>query len=169
MRGQIEALRPKRLPWVAAVAGGIAIGALVTLAVVANRPKAAPIVVRGTPVVQAPLDVPVTAASRKVVVPLPFLATHVTFDEQTRDLAPATDVTAFDVAGEAGPRHLVTVTALDGSRAEGYVREQDGIARPEPDGFTLALPDNPPATTPRPVGRPARPVGTVHDGFTKLR
>jgi serine/threonine-protein kinase len=169
IRGQIEALRPRRLPWLAAVGGGIAIGALVTLAVVANRAKPAPIVVRGTPVVQAPAEAPIVPASRKVVVPLPFVATHVTFDEQARDLAPAADVAAFDVAGDAGPRHLVTVTALDGSRAEGYVREQDGIARPEPDGYTMALPDNPPGD-PRPhVGRPVPPVGTVHNGFTKLR
>ncbi len=169
MRGQIEALRPKRLPWWGAVAGGIAIGAAVTLAVVANRPRTAPIVVRGTPAVPSPVDVASTPTARKVVLPLPFVATHVTFDEQTRDLAPATDVTAFDVPAAAGSRHLVTVTALDGSRAEGYVREQDGIARPEPDGYSFALPDNPPAETRPASARPAKPIGTVHNGFTKLR
>lgn len=169
MRGQIESMKARRLPWWGAVAGGIAIGAAVTLAVVANRPRAAPIVVRGTPAVPAPASVTQTPAPRKVVLPLPFVATHVTFDEQARDLVPATDVATFDVPGEAGSRHLVTITALDGSHAEGYVREQDGIARPEADGYTLALPETPPGPTRPAAGHPAKPIGTVHNGFTKLQ
>jgi serine/threonine protein kinase len=169
MRGQIEKLRPRKIPWWGAVAGGIAIGAAVTLAVVANRPRPEPIVVRGTPAVPAPLDVPVAPGPRKVVLPLPFVATRVMFDDEVRDLTPATDVAAFDVPGEAGPRHRVAITALDGTRAEGYVREQDGIARPEGDGFMMVLPDSTPSD-PRPAAaRPARPIGTVHNGFTKLR
>ena len=106
---------------------------------------------------------------RKVVLPLPFVATHVSFDDQVRDLVPATDVAAFDVPGEAGLRHRIAITALDGSRAEGYVREQDGIARPDADGLTMVLPDPVPGNPHPPAGRPARPVGTVHNGFTKLR
>jgi serine/threonine protein kinase len=170
MRGQIEKLRPRRVPWWGAVAGGIAIGAAVTLAVVANRPRVAPIVVRGTsPVATVPAEVPLVPAPRKVVLPLPFVATRVSFDDEVRELVPASDVAAFDVPGEAGPRHRVAITALDGSRAEGYVREQDGIARPEPDGFTMVLPDSMPNDPRPPAGRPARPIGTVHNGFTKLR
>jgi serine/threonine-protein kinase len=170
MRGQIEKLRPRRLPWWGAVGGGIAIGAAVTLAVVANRPKAAPIIVRGTPpVVTVPIEVPVVNSPRKVVLPLPFVASRVMFDDEVRDLNPATDVAAFDVPGEAGLRHRVAITALDGSRAEGYVREQDGIARPDADGYTMVLPDSPPGDSRPAAGRPARPIGTVHNGFTKLR
>jgi hypothetical protein len=169
MRGQLEKLRPRRVPWWGAVAGGIAIGAAVTLAVVANGPRVAPIVVRGTPVATVPADVPSVPAPRKVVLPLPFVATRVSFDDEVRELVPASDVAAFDVPGEAGPRHRVAITALDGSRAEGYVREQDGIARPEPDGFTMVLPDSVPNDLRPPAGRPARPIGTVHNGFTKLR
>ena len=33
---------------------------------------------------------------RRVVVPLPFSAARVTFDEQTRDLSPAASIVAFD-------------------------------------------------------------------------
>jgi serine/threonine-protein kinase len=170
MRGQIEKLRPRRVPWWGAVAGGIAIGAAVTLAVVANRPRVAPIVVRGSPPVWIPAAaVPPPPPARKVVLPLPFVASHVSFDDQARDLMPATDVAAFDVPGEAGLRHRVSITALDGSRAEGYVREQDGIARPDEEGFTTVMPDPLPGDTRPAAARPARPIGTVHNGFTKLR
>ena len=170
MRGQIEKLRPRRVPWWGAVAGGIAIGAAVTLAVVANRPRVAPIVVRGSPpVVVASAAVPPAPPARKVVLPLPFVASHVSFDDQARELMPATDVAAFDVPGEAGLRHRVSITALDGSRAEGYVREQDGIARPDEGGFTMVMPDPVPGDTRPAAARPARPIGTVHNGFTKLR
>ncbi len=169
MRGQLEKLRPRRVPWWGAVAGGIAIGAAVTLAVVANRPRVAPIVVRGSPPVGIPAAaVPPPPPARKVVLPLPFVASHVSFDDQARDLMPATDVAAFDVPGEAGLRHRVSITALDGSRAEGYVREQDGIARPDEEGFTMVMPDPLPGDTRPAAARPARPIGTVHNGFTKL-
>ncbi len=169
MRGQIEKLRPRRVPWWGAVAGGIAIGAAVTLAVVANRPRVAPIVVRGSPPVGIPAAAVPPPPARKVVLPLPFVASHVSFDDQARDLMPATDVAAFDVPGEAGLRHRVSITALDGSRAEGYVREQDGIARPDEEGFTMVMPDPLPGDTRPAAARPARPIGTVHNGFTKLR
>lgn len=169
MRGQLEKLRPRRVPWWGAVAGGIAIGAAVTLAVVANRPRVAPIVVRGSPPVGIPAAaVPPPPPARKVVLPLPFVASHVSFDDQARDLMPATDVAAFDVPGEAGLRHRVSITALDGSRAEGYVREQDGIARHDEEGFTMVMPDPLPGDTRPAAARPARPIGTVHNGFTKL-
>ena len=169
LRVQVEKLRPRRLPWWGAVAGGIAIGAAVTLGVVTSRPNVVPIVVRGAPAPPLQPGVFLAPAPRKVVLPLPFVATRVTLDDQARELVPSTDVVAFDVPGEAGPRHRVTVVALDGSRAEGYVREQDGIARPEADGYTLEAADPQPVDS-RPVtGPPTRPVGTVHNGFTKLR
>ena len=101
--------------------------------------------------------------------PLPFLSTHVSFDEQARDLTPATDVTAFDVPSEVGPRHKITVFALDGARAQGYVLEQDGVARPDSEGLTVIFPDSVPLDSRTGTARPARPIGTVHNGFTKLR
>jgi len=171
LRAAVEKLRPRRVPWwgVGSVGGGIAIGALVTLAVVANRSKPGPIVIRGTPPAASAASVAAAPTSRKVVLPLPFLATRVEFDDVARDLDPAADVIAFDVPSESGPRHRVAVLALDGTRAEGFVREQDGIARPEADGYAFVAPE-PSASAPRgPATRSPKPLGTVHNGFTKLR
>jgi serine/threonine-protein kinase len=171
LRMEVAKLRPKKVPWwsVGAVAGGVAAGALVTLAVVANRPKPGPIVIRGTPTASA-ATIAVAPTARKVVLPLPFIATHVELDDVARELDPAAEVAAFDVPAESGPRHKVAAVAIDGTRVEGFVREQDGIARPEGDGFAY-IPPEPPAAEPHPPApaRPTRPIGTVHNGFTKLR
>lgn len=151
-----------------------------------------------------------TPINRHVVVPLPFVAKRVTFDEQSRELAPPADVVAFDVPRESGARHRVTALAVDGSKAEAYVREAEGVARPEGQGFTIepletyadeaqgaaaasaSLVELPPTPNgvkrvvkPRPAGARAakdagapaasasaqapKPIGTVKDGFTKLR
>ena len=67
---------------------------------------------------------------RRVIVPLPFAAKRVTFDEQSHELSPPADVAAFDVPRESGARHRVTALAVDGSKAEAYVRESEGVARP---------------------------------------
>jgi len=128
----------------------------------------APIVVRATPAVTETVEVPVIPAMRKVVVPLPFVATRVMLDDQASEVVPASDVAAFELPGDSGLRHRLTVTALDGTRAEGYVREEDGIARPEGDGL-MFVSDPVPADAHPAVGRPPRPIGTVHNGFTKLR
>jgi eukaryotic-like serine/threonine-protein kinase len=158
----------------------------------------------------------VTAAEpsvRRVVVPLPFAAIMVRFDDETRELSPAADVCVFEVPRESGPLHRVTAVAVDGSRAEAFVREVDGVARAEDEGYEvepletyeddpsveiLEYPTHPgvhPAkkrvVRPRrrppaaaapikpaaaavaphaPVAAPApKPVGTVKDGFTRLR
>jgi hypothetical protein len=173
LREEVAKLRPRRVPWwaVGATGGGIAIGVLVTLALVAGRQKPAPIVIRGTPPAATPREVPAPPpTARRVVLSLPFLATHVTFDDEQRDLSPATDVTAFDVPADMGQRHRVAAVALDGTRAEGTVREEDGIARPDSDGYVFIPPDPAgDARAPSYTGRPARPIGTVHNGFTKLR
>jgi hypothetical protein len=171
LRAEVDKLRPKRVSlWgVGAVAGGIAIGAAVTLAVVTGRSKPPPIIVRGITAPSVAPEVLPMPTTRKVVLPLPFLATRVTFDDDVRDLSPATDVVAFDVPSESGTHHKVTVIALDGSRGEGSVHEEDGIARPDGDGLIIMLSDSM-SLDPRPAsGRPARPIGTVHNGFTKLR
>lgn len=171
LRAEVAKLRPRRIPWlgIGAVTAGCVVGAVVTLAVMASRPKPGPIVIRGTaPIVPQPAAV-AAPTSRKVVVPLPFLATHVELDDAVRDLDPPGDVAAFDVPAEAGMRHRVSVLAIDGTRADGFVREQDGIARPEADGYAFVAPE-PSVPEPRPLPlRPARPLGTVHNGFTKLR
>jgi serine/threonine-protein kinase len=170
LRAEAARLRNRKVPWwtVGAVAGGIAVGALVTLAVVGDHPRPGPIVIRGT---VAPSSAPSTPPSpvRKIVLPLPFLATRVTFDEVSRDLQPATDVVAIEVSRETGELHQVTILALDGTRAAGIVREQDGIARPDGDGYAFVAPSGS-ADEPRAAGaRNVPPIGTVHNGFTKLR
>jgi serine/threonine-protein kinase len=142
---------------------------------------------------------------RRVIVPLPFAAKRVTFDEQSRELSPPADVAAFDVPREGGLRHRVTALAVDGSKGEAYVRESEGVARPEAPGFVIEsletyadetsgnvieLPPTPNGVKrvvkPRAAGvrtgakvaappsasasaQAPKPVGTVKDGFTKLR
>jgi hypothetical protein len=142
----------------------------------------------------APPSAAPAPTSRHVVVPLPFVATQVSFDEQKRDLRPPADVVAFDVPRESGLRHRVTALSGDGARAEAYVRESEGVARPEGSTtFTIesleTYPDDPstpssaakhkkrpPAAAaapvnplpPPPTTPKAPPVGSVKDGFTKL-
>ncbi|HTB76348.1 MAG TPA: serine/threonine-protein kinase [Polyangiaceae bacterium] len=161
---------PRHLPWrsIAAVAAGVAIGAIVTLTVLTRHAKPAPIVVRGAPAtIVAPTPTPTT---RRVLLPLPFVASRATLDDETRDLDPPSDVLAFDVPASSGPRHRVTVVAPDGTRAEGYAAEQDGIVRPEEEGYAFEAPRQPGSATPRADRkRSAHPAGVVHDGFTKLR
>jgi tRNA A-37 threonylcarbamoyl transferase component Bud32 len=93
---------------------------------------------------------------RRVVVPLPFSATKVTFDDQSRDLNPAQDVASFDVPRESGMRHRVTAVGSDGSRAEAFVHEVDGIARAEGEGFVVETLDAYDDTV---MELPATPVG----------
>jgi tRNA A-37 threonylcarbamoyl transferase component Bud32 len=183
------------------------IGAAILIGVLARKDKD-PAIADPTPLAEPTM--------RRVVVPLPFAAKRVTFDDQSKDLAPPVDVAAFDLPRESGARHRVTALAVDGSKAEAYVRESEGVARPEGQGFTIEpletygeeaagtpaakaaptttanlieLPPTPNGVKrvvkPRPVrgaakeaGAPAasvsaaqapKPIGTVKDGFTKLR
>jgi hypothetical protein len=165
-------LRLRRVPWrrVAAAAtplAAAAIGAFVTLVVLTHRARPAPIVVRGAPVTA--LGPPVQAvATRRVLLPLPFAASRVTFDDEVRDLDPPTDVVAFDVPAGGGTRHQITVLAPDGTRAEGRALEEDGIARPEGSGYHLVAPPPSRDEAARAPRRSAHPLGTVRDGFTKL-
>ncbi len=170
-------MRPKPLSrskaatlWIAGgVAAGIAIGAIVTLTVVARRSSPAPIVVPAQ-TATAPSAI---ANVRKIVLSLPFPATQVTFDEITREFDPATNVAAFDVAMASGPRHRVSAVGADGTRADGYVREEEGVARVDPLGFTVvapeAVPVDPKREAPSSQVRPPKPLGKVRNGFTRLQ
>jgi serine/threonine-protein kinase len=172
-RAAMARLRPRAVHWrsLIAVGAGAAIGAIATLTWLAGHGKATAIVVRpAAGIVAATPSAPPIPTSRRVLVPLPFLATHVTFDDEPRDLEPPTDIVSFDVPADGGPRHRVTAVAVDGMRAEGYALEEDGVARAEGDGYNFTPPP-PPVADERHVGprRPGRTLGTVHNGFTKLR
>ncbi len=165
----------KKPPWgmIGSVAVGLFVGAIAVLVVLARRPPDAIVVAR--PTVAALPAPPPEPTQRKVVVPLPFLATHVTFDDESRDLDPAGDVTAFDVPRESGTRHRVTATAIDGSKASGFVTEDDGVAKVEAEGYSFELPSGTGAAVPSAAaGRSSAHAGTgsagkVKNGFTKLR
>ncbi|HSO39268.1 MAG TPA: serine/threonine-protein kinase [Labilithrix sp.] len=188
-----------RVRWAALGAVGL-LGLAVLVGVLARRSDAS----------QAEGALAAEPTIRRVVVPLPFAATRVTFDEQSRELSPPADVAAFEVPRESGLRHRITALGVDGSRAEAYVRESEGVARPEGQGFAIEaletyaegagtaagpatiieLPPTPngvkrvvvkrgPARGPKDAGAggagtasalpPPKPIGTVKDGFTKLR
>jgi serine/threonine-protein kinase len=169
LRGAMARLRPRRLPWrsIAAVGAGVAIGAAVTLTVLTRRAKPSPIMVRSAPATMTAIaQIP---ATRRVLLPLPFLASRATLDDDARDLDPPTDVVAFEVQSSSGSRHRITMVAPDGTRAEGYAVEEDGIARPEGDGYAFVAPPPSASGSNHPDRRRhAHPVGIVHDGFTKL-
>jgi serine/threonine-protein kinase len=178
--------RKPRKPWlmISAAASGTLAGVLLTIGFTArsgtpsSHANHAPRLVHSIPLPAPepppPVATPAPAPTvRKVVVPLPFLATRVTFDEVVRDLDPAADVAAFDVPLESGVRHRVTVHALDGTRAEAYVREDDGVARPEGRGYAVmqatARKGARPVYVPIPAASSTAPIGTVKNGFTKLK
>jgi serine/threonine protein kinase len=158
----------------AGVAVGVAVGAMVALLALARTPHGDGVAPSETGPIQAvPSTSPAAAqasVARKLIVPLPFLAVHAELDDLVRDIDPAADVAVFDVPRESGATHHVTATALDGSRAEAYVHESDGVARVDGDGFVTFLPAT--STTSLPKTRPApqrsTPSGRVKNGFTKL-
>ncbi len=182
-------LFPRRPAWgvIAGIGGAFALGALLVLLVIPRRAAA--------PLATAPSATATPLAKmRHLRVPLPFVATLVTLDDTARELDPATDTVTFDVQADRPTRHRVIAVALDGTRGEGWVREADGVAQVEDDGFTFESPDlpapspagggaavaaapapaatgaakrgkKPPAAPPAPPG----PVGTTRNGFTKLK
>jgi serine/threonine-protein kinase len=170
LRAAMARLRPRVIPWrsIAAVGAGVAIGAAVTLTLLTRHAKSTPIVIRTAAApANGPGQIP---ATRRVLLPLPFLASRATLDDESRELEPPTDVIVFDVRSSSGPRHRVTMVAPDGTRAEGYAVEEDGIARPEGDGYAFVAPPSTPSDRSHHPDRrrPSHPVGIVHDGFTKL-
>jgi eukaryotic-like serine/threonine-protein kinase len=161
---------------------GLAVGAMATLLLAVRAPSRHAMGGADPQAVQAVLPSSSALASeattRRVVVPLPFLASHVELDDIGRDLDPASDVSVFEVPKESGAQHHVAAVALDGTRAEAYVRESEGVAKVEGDGFLFVLPPATPSSLPRAKAAPSRPVsgsprpsapGKVKNGFTKLQ
>jgi hypothetical protein len=174
-----------KVPWqlVVAVGGGAAIALIGLLALflryrahdhdLAANPLGAPSASATGSAGDAP-QIAAAPTSRHVVVPLPFVATHVVFDDLDRNLNPPADVCAFDVPGASGVRHRVVVIAADGTHAEGFAREVDGVASPE-SGFAIqqAATARTTPTTPPPApahhSHAAPRSTTTHDGFTRIK
>jgi hypothetical protein len=163
-RGLLRRLNVRR-GFLAVAVGGIVVGSLATLALRPTTAKRDPIIVASAP----HAAVTPAASSRRVVVPLPFPASRVALDDAAQDLAPPSDIATFDLPITAGSRHHVVALALDGTRAEGTMHEEDGVARPDGEGFSFAE-GRPaaPADPPRLSNRTPSPVGDTRNGFTKL-
>lgn len=173
---------PKGMASVVLGAGaGIVVGAIAVWFIVrhgATQQAPTPSAPTAIAATQAPLLPP-----RHVVVHLPFLATGASLDGVDHPIDPPADSFAVDVSPEASTRHRLTATGVDGTRAEGTAREEGGEAFLEQEGLVYVTADPTPApqvatpaalpTTPRATpartSKPAPPVGTVRDGFTKLR
>ena len=56
-------------------------------------------------------------STRRVLLPLPFVATRATFDDDARDLDPPTDVVTFDVPGSSGFRDIASRSLRRTARA----------------------------------------------------
>ncbi|MEO8800123.1 MAG: serine/threonine-protein kinase [Polyangiaceae bacterium] len=169
-------LQKASLPMIGAIAGGVAIAIFALGALFFRFHKPTPEHVTTPPISTTVTDQsPALPTTRKVVVPLPFVASHVTFDDTERDLDPPSNVTSFDVPTSSGLRHRLVVVAASGARAEGFVHEVDGLTAQE-DGFTTYGPaaasasasEHPPAVKHHPRPKPKRST-TRHDGFTKLQ
>jgi len=171
LRGSIVRLRWRAIRWwnVTAVAAGIVVGILAALAIVSSRTRRAVTPMQSLAETTAPNAEHARLPARTVTVRLPFLATRVTFDDVTRDLQPARDAVVFEIPGDSALRHEVTAVALDGTQAKGLVREQNGVARPDYGGYVLLSPGESAEEKRLDGARAARPMGTVRDGFTKLR
>jgi len=109
---------------------------------------------------------PPAPLTRHLRIELPFLASHLAIDAVGHDIYPAADFLALDVAVDAGTAHHVVAVALDGSQAEGDLREVDGVARPLGGGWALISHRSSASTGSAPA--PHGP-GVNRNGFTKLR
>ena len=83
---------------------------------------------------------PARPITRKITINLPFASKFVSLDETAREVTPPSDLQAFEVPASSGPRHRVTAVGVDGTRAEGFVREVEGatgVVKVEPEGFLV--------------------------------
>jgi eukaryotic-like serine/threonine-protein kinase len=182
-QGEPSSRRARRIAlWAGAVGLGIALGAAATLALVARsatRVSEAPSLNRSVLVQPNAVAALAGAAPRRILVRLPFAASHVVFDNSARDIEPLSDVVAFDVPAESAFRHRVAALAPDGTRADGYVRERantggESISSVDDEGYVVVPPAEPTSNGSRrePPVAPSRalhPIGKVRDGFTKLK
>ncbi len=165
----------RRLAWWSAATGAVAVGALSALllsfGVLRHGAGRNPRTIPRTSTAADADSLPILD-TRVVVVSLPFVSVGVTLDDdEPRELDPPADVATFEVPAARAKRHRVTALAADGSRAEGYIVEERGVARIDGDGYTIVPPRGAEGSNAsHDIGaRPTPPVGTVRDGFTKLR
>ena len=171
LRAAMARLRPRAIPWrsIAAVAVGVAIGAAVDAHRADASRRSLPrswFEARPPPRV-ARRQVP---ATRRVLLPLPFVASHATFDDDVRDLEPPTDVLAFDVAQQQ--RAAASRDPRRAGRHAGRGIRRRRRRRRSPGWRRLHVRRLRPSSRANAavrIGDGRHPVGIVHDGFTKLR
>lgn len=169
-----QRVNKNRVRVLSGVAGGLVIGLGVTWGIIAasGRANTPPPVVVAPPTAVPTVVPPPEPTVRRVVVPLPFPAATVRLDDESRTFDEAVDLATFELPRESGTTHKLVVLGADGSRAEGFVLEENGVAKPDADGFMTQRPTAPELTSkptrPRPPST-AKPVGTTRNGFTKLK
>ncbi|MGH7285284.1 MAG: protein kinase domain-containing protein, partial [Polyangiaceae bacterium] len=167
-------------PLIAAISGGAAVALAVLLVLVFHMHERDHDAAATAPSGSAAFELPASsaaasAATRHVVVPLPFVATRIWFDDAEHDLDPPADVAAFDIPIGSPTRHHLVASGENGAQAEGFLRETDGVAAPEGGFNTLIPPVAAPVATAEPVRHHsshhhAAPASTTRrDGFTKLK
>ncbi len=166
-------------PLIAAISGGAAVALAVLIALLFHVHGSDHDATAAAPSAAVAIEFPASSAAtpttRHVVVPLPFVATRIWFDDAERDLDPPADVAAFDIPVSSSPRHHLVASGANGAQAEGFLRETDGVAAPEGGFNTLVAPTPTAVATQAPVvhhaphRHAASPSTTRRDGFTKLK
>jgi hypothetical protein len=162
-------LRARRVLWKPGLAAGVGLlgGVAITVAVLGHRttPPVAAHAATSVPS-PAPHAAPLAPTGRKVVVSLPFAAHRISLDAETQALAPPSSLVVFEVPRDSATRHHVVAVGPDGAALAADVLE--AWAAGDDEGYVVVNPSpGAPAHTAPIRGRVT--VGTVRDGFTKLR
>jgi serine/threonine-protein kinase len=163
-------LRTRRGLWKPGVAAGAGLlgGVAITAAVLGHRTAAAPAPPHPVASVASDAPPPVSPSppARKVVVSLPFAAYRITLDAATQTLDPPSNLVLFEVARGSGTRHHVVAAGPDGAALAEDVLE---TWSPGDDEGYVVLPPSPGVPARAAPARGRVTMGTVRDGFTKLR
>lgn len=127
----------------------------------------------------------IEARARRVILALPFASMRVILDDKDRVFESPVETAAFELGAGSGARHKWIAVASDGTRAEGFATERDGVLEIEEETKIVIYPQTQPAESPsapvtkaRPVPRrstrakPPRKTPRIErtpDGFTKIR
>jgi hypothetical protein len=139
----------------------------ITAAELGHRAAPAPVPLHpATGVTSARPPAPSPPTGRKVVVSLPFAARRITLDSDTQAIEPPSSLVLFEVPRDSGTRHHVVAAGLDGASLATDAIET--WAAGDDEGYVVVAPSPEAPTRASPV-RGRVTVGTVRDGFTKLR